>query len=132
MHRLARLVPAVFALVLMAAPASAQVKDDGKLFGDRAEKEADAVIAGIKQKYHKEVRVEGYSQPPANRAAEFEQRKKDRAWRERFFKSWAEERMRSTRTKRVFVLIFRDKDGYYSETTVGSETLKKDFEHDDI
>ena len=87
----------------------AKVKDEGKLFTDGAEKEANAIIADTMKRFNKEVRVEAYNRPPADKVAEFEQKKRDRVWRERFFKQWAEQQTRTLGTNGVLVLLYRDK-----------------------
>src|SRR5438045_2474704 len=116
---LVKLLPAVAVLGLAAAPAPAveppAVKDDGQLFTDRAEKDANAIIADIERRFKKDVRVEGYNQPPADKADDFQKHKKDKGYAGRFFKNWAEERLRATGTNGVLILIYRDKDGYFAE-----------------
>src|SRR5258708_11201297 len=112
-----RLLPAVILVALSraAAPAAAppKVEDHGKLFSEGAIKEANDIIADIERRFKKDVRVEAYSEPPAAKAAEFQQHKKERAFRDRFFKAWAEERMKATGTNGVLILFYRDKEGYF-------------------
>ncbi|HEX4591751.1 MAG TPA: hypothetical protein VH120_17575, partial [Gemmataceae bacterium] len=59
----ARLARLLFAAALLAFPAGSapaappKVEDHGKLFSDRAVKEADEVIADISKRFHKDVRI---------------------------------------------------------------------------
>src|SRR5581483_10766945 len=63
---LAKLLPAALLLALAAAPSPAAptVKDDGNLFSEQTEKEANAIIADIQRRFNKEVHVETYNKPP--------------------------------------------------------------------
>jgi hypothetical protein len=74
---LARLLPAVFLIGLAAVPASAaeapKVKDEGKLFTEHAEKEANDIIADTKRRFNKEVHVEAYGKPPEGKAVRAEE-----------------------------------------------------------
>src|SRR5437763_5647514 len=114
---LARLLPAVFVLGL-AAPVSAAepptVKDDGNLFSELAKKEANGIIADIEKRFKKDVRVEAYNKPPADRADEFEKNRRDLAFRRRFFKEWADRRMQETGTNGLLLLIFQDAGMYFA------------------
>src|SRR5438874_9009954 len=97
---LTRLLPAVLLLGLVAAPAPAAstVRDEGNLFSAQAKQEANPVLADIEQHLKKEVHVEAYSKPPADKAAEFEKVKRDPQRLGEFFREWARERFRSTGT----------------------------------
>src|SRR5262249_8549680 len=91
---LAKLLPAAAFLALAAAPAPAAptIKDEGHLFSDRAKDRGNALIADIEREFKKEVHVEAYNKPPANKAEEFAKNKGDAAFRDRFFRQWADER----------------------------------------
>src|SRR5207302_8241806 len=123
---LARLLPAVMLFALSAAPAPAApptVKDEGKLFSERAVKEANAIIADIDKQYHKEVHVEAHNKVPPAKADEFNRNKTDPAFRARFFRAWASERFTATGTNGVFVLIYKESPrGYYVKVDVGEKT----------
>src|SRR5581483_4104489 len=133
---LVKLLPAIALIGLMSAPAPAadapKVLDEGHLFSDQAKKEADQIIADIARQDKKEVRVEAYSKPPADKVAEFNEKKKDADFRKRFFRDWAEERFRATGTNGVLVLMYRENErGYFTEVVVGQQTLRKDFQKAD-
>ena len=121
---LARLTGLLPALALVAATAASaapppKVLDEGKLFSERAIKEANEIIADIERKFKKDVRVEAYSVPPAAKAAEFQQHKREPGFRTRFFTTWEADRMRATGNNGVFVLVYQDKAIYFVEIDVG-------------
>ena len=126
---------AFFALLAGPAPAAnpPKVEDHGKLFSDRAIKEANEIIADIYQRFHKEVRVEAYNKVPPAKADEFNQHKSDKAFRAHFFRTWAAERFAATGTNGVFVLIYKESPrGYYVQVEPGKQTeARKEFERDD-
>jgi len=84
---LAKLLPAALLLALAVSPAAAAptVKDEGNLFSADIKEEANRIIADIEKRTNKQVRVEAYNQPPADKAQEFNQKKTNREFRQRFF-----------------------------------------------
>src|SRR5262245_35124542 len=115
---LTKLLPAALLLGLAAAPAPAAptVKDEGNLVSEKTEQEANAIIADIQKQFKKEVHVEAYNKPPANKADEFQKRKGDKAYREQFFRTWVQERFQATKTNGLLILIYRESPrGYYVE-----------------
>jgi hypothetical protein len=131
---LTRLLPAVLLLGLVAAPAPAAstVKDEGKLFSAQAKQEANRILADVEQHLKKEVHVEAYNKPPADKAAEFERIKRDPKRHGEFFREWAGERFRATGTNGILILVFREsRDGYYVQVDVGQETTRQLFPADD-
>src|SRR4051812_14030711 len=114
---LGKLLPAVAPGGLLAGPAPAaappaQAKGGG--FNETTEKSANAIIADIFRRFKKEVYVEAYNKPPADRAADWAKNKHEKAFRERFFRQWAEERFRATGANGIFVLVYRESPrGYF-------------------
>src|SRR4051812_28863153 len=114
---LVKLLPAVALVGWLAGPAPAApptVKDEGGLFTEKTERDANAIIADIDRQFKKEVHVEAYNKPPANRAADWTKNRQDKTFRERFFRQWAEERFRATGTNGILILMYRESPkGYY-------------------
>src|SRR5262245_16444157 len=84
----------VIGLAVTPAAAAPTVKDDGKLFSNTAKEKANALIADIAREFKKEVFVEAYNRPPADRAAEWNNNKSNREFVGKFFREWAERRFR--------------------------------------
>src|SRR5262249_5276742 len=109
-----------------------KVKDDANLFSPKTIEEANALIAEIEHKFKKEVHVEAYNKPPADKMADFNEHKRDANYRQRFFTHWAEERYRATGTNGIFVLLNgKSKQGYYVKAKPGPETKKRVFTAED-
>src|SRR5436305_5562806 len=123
---LTRLLPAVLLLGLVAAPAPAAstVKDEGNLFSAPAKQEANRILADIEQHLKKEIHVEAYNKPPADKAADFEKVKANKDRLGDFFREWARDRFRSTGTNGILILAYRESPAaYYVQVEVGQETL---------
>ena len=91
------------ALALVAVPtASARIVDEGGYFSRDAIARAESVIRQAQLRHDRNIVVETFQSPPSDLLQRF-----DPGDRQRFFKSWVDERAKAT-TADVFVLICRD------------------------
>jgi hypothetical protein len=87
-------------------PAEAVIKDKAELFSETAIKKAVEEIRSIQKKTEREVVVETFPQVPASDRERVKEMNRDE--RERYFRSWAQERMRSQAINGVLVLICKE------------------------
>src|SRR5262245_1306118 len=122
----------VVGLLATTAGAAPTVKDEGKLFSDAAKEQANRLIAEIGREHKKDVVIEGYNKPPANKAAEWAKNKGNKSFVSQFFADWAKERFRALGTNGIYILIFRQDPGFRVYVEVGPETLRKEFRDEDM
>jgi formylglycine-generating enzyme required for sulfatase activity len=113
--------------------AAPTVQDEGNLFSADIKEEANRIIADIEKRTKKQVRVEAYNQPPADKAQEFNQKKTNREFRQRFFTEWAERQFEATVTIDILVLIYRESGrGYFTRAVADADTIHREFPRNDL
>ena len=96
------------------------------MFSPQAIQEANKIIADVYRRFKKEIHVEAYNKVPAAKADEFKHKRKDRAYRDRFFRAWADQRFATTGSNGVFVLMYRESTrGFYVQVVPGRNTAKR-------
>lgn len=132
---LSRLLTAATFLGLWAAAAPAappKIKDDGKLFNEVTLREADTKTAEIHKDFKREVVVETFKAPPADRKSTWDKNKRDETFVRRFFRDWADERFRANGVNGVYILMYRESPrGYQVVVRSGEQTKRKDFTDED-
>ncbi len=107
------------------APASGfPIRDEGKFFSPQAIDQAQKRIAEIKRDFKKDLLVETFVHPPANRKKEYQsllQNEKDKG-KEKFFAAWARERYNQNGVHGVSILICKDPTYLYVEEGKLTET----------
>src|SRR6188508_25345 len=118
-------------LIAGSAHAAPAIKDDGKLFSDSAKQQADAIIAEIHRDFKRTVHIEAYKEPPADRKDEWSKNKTNGEFRRRFFRLWAEERGRATKSD-VFILCYAESlRGWFVQVESSNATKARDFKEED-
>lgn len=111
------------AAVLFASPVPAwaltpAVHDDAGFFSADAVTKADANIKDIKERHHKDLLIETFPTPPADK--EEEAKGDDGKANPSFFAAWALQRARAQHVNGIYVLICKDPP--YIEPAVGNQT----------
>jgi hypothetical protein len=83
-----------------------EVRDRAKFFGEEAVKKANEAIGAIARKYNTEILVETFPAPPDDVAAKV--KAMNVAERTKFFKEWAEERIKAESVHGLYVLACRE------------------------
>jgi hypothetical protein len=83
-----------------------EVRDRAKFFGEEAVKKANEEIREIARKYNTEILVETFPAPPDDVAAKV--KAMNVAERTKFFKEWAEERIKAENVHGLYVLVCRE------------------------
>ncbi len=94
-------------------PRAFEVRDRAKFFSEEAVKKANEEIAAITRKYDREILVETFPTPPEGMADKVKAMNKDE--RTKFFKEWAQERVKAENVNGLYVLVCREPAHLYAE-----------------
>lgn len=129
MRRFRPTLIALSLLGLLCGTASAEIRDNGRLFSAEAITKAKATITEIEKRYKRRVVVETFAEIPSDRLAAYDMAGKDKAAQAKFFRDWLRDQAKADGATGVFILICK-KPGHV-EVQSGTETRKKDFTLED-
>jgi uncharacterized protein len=109
----------------LSGPSRAEVHDHARLFSQEKIEQANSMIKDIEQKYHRDVTIETFEQPPSEKFAGLQKAGKNSTARARVFRDWMHERVKATGARGVYILI--SKNPGHVEVLSDDATSAKDF-----
>jgi hypothetical protein len=98
-----------------------EIKDDGKFFSAEAIKKANEQIREICRKFDKDLLIETYPTPPAGDLDKVKNLSREE--RTKYFRKWAEERVKERVVNGVYVLICKDPTFLYVDVTSKAQAV---------
>ncbi len=117
---------ALFGWLMLARPAVAltpEVKDSASLFKPETARQANALIAEIKQRYKKDLLIETFAQVPEGKDGNAVSA--DGKASPPFFRDWAAQRAREAGVNGIYVLVCKEPS--FLQIAVGNDTRQKAF-----
>jgi hypothetical protein len=97
------------------------VKDDAKFFSEETIKKVTEEVRELARKYDRDVLVETYLKPPDDQVDKVKEMSKED--RDKFFKKWAEERMKAEGLAGVYILVCKEPSYLYVEASNRAKTI---------